>query len=74
MPEKTSCSECPGSYELIPPADPNYRIPREKPTSDDYVKRVYECEKGHRNTIYWEKKAFAMASTKYRSEAMRDKN
>lgn len=69
---KASCSECPSSYELVPPPDPNYKVPREKPTSDDYIKRIYECENGHLNTIYWEKEWFGMASTKYRSDAMRD--
>jgi hypothetical protein len=53
---KASCSECPSSFELIPPADPEYNTPRQKPESDDYIKRIYECdEEHHRNTIYWEK-------------------
>jgi len=60
--ERAQCAECPNSFELIPPADASYKIPKEKPTSDDYIKRVYECEEGHRNTIYWEKEPTIMAS------------
>jgi acyl-ACP thioesterase len=60
---KASCSECPSTYELIPPPDPEYSEPKENPTSDDYIKRIYECdEEGHRNTIYWQKKEFLSAS------------
>jgi hypothetical protein len=54
---KSACSKCPSSFELIPPADPNYSEPKENPTSDDYLKRFYECEEeNHQNTIYWQKK------------------
>ena len=53
---RVSCSQCPSSYELLPPADMRYSIPREKPTSNDYIQRIYECdEEHHRNTIYWER-------------------
>lgn len=75
MTDKASCSECPSMFELIPPADKSYRNPREKPTSDDYIKRIYECEEGHRNTIYWEKDAkTVVVSSSYRSEAMKEKD
>ena len=53
---RKQCTECPSSYELIPPADPAYSEPRMKSTSDDHIKLFYECdEQHHRNTIYWEK-------------------
>jgi len=56
MTKKASCSECPNSFELIPPADKDYSVPKEKTSSDDVIKRVYECdEEHHRNTIYWHK-------------------
>ena len=52
----SSCSECPSLFKLTPPADSRYKNPREKPTGDDFLKRIYECEdEQHRNTIYWEK-------------------
>lgn len=56
MIKKTSCSECPSSYELVPPPDLSYSEPKERPDSDDIIKRIYECENGHRNTIYWHKR------------------
>lgn len=57
MTEKASCAECPSVFEPIPPADKSYSVPKEKSTSNDFIKRIYECEdQGHRNTIYWEKK------------------
>ena len=62
---KASCSECPSTYELVPPPDPEYSEPKERPTSDDNIKRVYECEEGHRNTVYWEKKEFFVESAKF---------
>lgn len=50
-----SCSECPSTFKLVPPADIRYKYPREKSTVEDCIKRVYECEdESHRNTIYWE--------------------
>ena len=46
---------CPSTFKLVPPADIRYKYSREKPTGEDYVKRIYECEdEQHRNTIYWE--------------------
>ena len=54
---RTSCKECPSSFELIPPADTDYSVPREKPKTEDYIQIIYECaEEQHRNTIYWERK------------------
>ena len=51
-----SCSECPSTFKLVPPADTRYKYPREKPSDDDHIKRVYECDdEQHRNTIYWER-------------------
>ena len=51
---RRQCSECPRTYELIPPPDVWYSIPREaKPANDKFLKRVYECENGHLNTVYW---------------------
>jgi len=48
------CKECPNTLEIIPPADPRHTIPKEKkPDHDDYTERIYECDEGHRNTIYW---------------------
>ena len=65
---RASCKECPSSYELIPPADTDYSVPREKPKTEDYIQRIYECaEEGHRNTIYWEKEEHIMMSTKRQS-------
>jgi hypothetical protein len=69
---RASCSECPGTYELVPPSDLEYSEPKEKPTSDDNLKRIYECdEEGHRNTIYWHKKEFQVASSEYVTEGLR---
>ena len=52
-----SCKDCPSSFKLILPADIDYCIPKENPTSDDYMVRIYECEEqGHRNTIFWHRK------------------
>lgn len=62
---KASCPECPGTYVLIPPPDPEYKVPREKPTSEDHIKRYYECDQEkHRITIYWHKEPFFVASSR----------
>ncbi len=54
---KASCSQCSSSFNLIPPADEEYNLPREKPRDEDYLKRVYECELNHHlNTIYWQRR------------------
>lgn len=74
MVEKAQCNECPNSFDLIPPADSSYKIPREKPTTDDNIKRIYECPEGHRNTIYWEKEVFVVATAGINvEEALSDK-
>lgn len=66
---KRSCPECPGTYELVPPTELEYNTPREKPTSDDYRKRVYECDdERHLITVYWEKEKFFTASQKTATE------
>jgi hypothetical protein len=52
---RASCKGCPSSYELIPPPDADYSVPREKAQTDDYIERICECEEGHRNTIYCRK-------------------
>jgi hypothetical protein len=73
---RASCAECPSSFELIPPADLTYTEPREKPISDDHIKRIYECdEQHHRNTIYWEKRSTGhVAGAAYNiEEALSDK-
>jgi hypothetical protein len=52
--EKASCStpKCGGSFDLIPPADPEYKISKEKSESDDNIERTYPCDKEkHQNTI-----------------------
>lgn len=56
MIREASCSECPSTYELVPPPDSSYSEPKEKSDSDDNIKRIYECENGHRNTIYWHRR------------------
>jgi hypothetical protein len=62
---KASCKECPSSFELVPPADTDYSIPRERHQTENYIERIYECvDEGHRNTIYWEKEEDGIMSTK----------
>ena len=58
MTQRVLCysSRCPSTFELIPPSDGYYNIPKEKPTSNDNIKRIYECENGHKNIIYWHKR------------------
>lgn len=54
--KEVSCSECPSTFRLVPPADTRYDLPREKSTGDDFIKRIYECEdNNYLNTIFWEK-------------------
>jgi hypothetical protein len=54
------CKDCPLTYELMPPADVEFDIPKEiKPTSGEFLERFYECQSGHRNTVYyWTKKEY----------------
>ena len=73
--KRASCSECPGTFELVPPADAAYTEPHEKPSSDDYLKRVYECnEEHHRNTIYWEKHVPIVVSSSYATPEMNERH
>lgn len=54
---EASCFECGSSFEIIPPLDLQYCIPREKPKTRDYLSRTYECTSNHhKNAIYWERK------------------
>ena len=54
------CYVCTSSFEIIPPSDLQYCIPREQPKTSDYVSRTYECdERHHRNPVYWERKDYA---------------
>jgi hypothetical protein len=53
---RASCSQCSHSFELVPPADIDYDTPKEKATSQDYLKRTYECEVNHHlNTVFWQR-------------------
>ena len=53
------CCACTSSFEIIPPSDLHYCIPREQPKTGDFVTRIYECEEGHHsNLVYWEKKDY----------------
>ena len=54
------CNACTSSFEIIPPSDLHYCIPREQPKTSDYVSRTYECDENHhRNPVYWERKDYA---------------
>lgn len=56
--KEASCSVCPSTFTLVPPADTRYIYPREKPVSEDYIQRIYECvDENHQNRIYWEKES-----------------
>jgi len=65
--DRRQCAECPETYELIPPGDSAYSIPKERKTTDDCITRFYECKNGHRNTIYWEKQPLYYGSTEYKT-------
>ena len=55
------CFECGSSFEVIPPLDLQYCVPREKPKSIDYLARNYECTRNHHvNTIFWEREDFSI--------------
>lgn len=71
---RASCSQCPSTYELVPPAEQEYSVPREKPRTEDYRKRIYECEdEQHQNIIYWEKQEHFFVSAPYRTESLRNR-
>ena len=57
---KGLCYKCTSSFEIIPPPDVHYCIPREQPKTSDYVSSIYECDESHhRNSVYWERKDHA---------------
>jgi hypothetical protein len=73
MTEKRHCSQCSGNFELVPPADPEYRVPKMKPTTEDHIMMVYDCDNiGCQNRIYWEKSA-VIVSKPYATEALRNR-
>ena len=41
------CYACTSSFEIIPPLDLEYCVPREQPKTTDYLSRIYECEESH---------------------------
>jgi hypothetical protein len=53
---------------LIPSTDKDYNVPKEKPLSEYHIKRIYECEEGGRNTIYWHKNETKIAEEKRKAE------
>jgi hypothetical protein len=72
---RASCPECPGTYELVPPTDPEYEFPKEKPTSEDHIKRYYEWDQEkHRVTVYWKKKEYFVESSKPHNNVVREGN
>ena len=61
---KGLCYICTSSFEIIPPPDLHYCIPREQPKTRDYVTNIYECEEGHhRNSVYWERKDYSIVDS-----------
>lgn len=54
---EASCFQCGSSFEIIPPFDADYCVPREQPRTRDYLSRTYECTGNHhhRNAVYWER-------------------
>ena len=61
--EKETCTDCGGEFEIIPPIDAEYYIPKlNRPKDDDYEERAYECDNfAHRKIIYWIKKDISHA-------------
>jgi len=54
------CFACTSSFEVSSPPNQEYCIPREKPKTNDYVSKTYECDENHhKNPVYWEKKDYA---------------
>ena len=49
---------------LIPSTDKYENVPKEKSLSEYHIKRIYECEEGRRNTIYWHKNEIKIAEEK----------
>jgi hypothetical protein len=54
---EAACFYCGSSFGIIPPQDLQYCIPRERPTTEDYLSCVYKCNGSlhHKNAVYWEK-------------------
>ena len=54
---EAACFYCGSSFEIIPPQDLRYCIPREQPTTGDYLSCAYKCNGSHhhKNAVYWEK-------------------
>jgi hypothetical protein len=75
MGEKRHCSQCSGNFELVPPADPEYKVPRMKPTTDEHIMMVYDCDNiGCQNRIYWEKEEIVnIESGEYQTEPLRSR-
>lgn len=61
MAHRWKCSECVEYVELIAP-DKTYYIPKKEPTSQDYIKKIHDCTRGHHNTVFWHKEPTIMAS------------
>ena len=65
---KGICYICTSTFEIIPPLDLHYCIPREQPKTSDYVPSVYECEESHhKNSVYWERKDYATVFDSWQS-------
>ena len=59
---------CSSSFEIIPPLELEYCVPREQPKTTDYLSRIYECEESHhRNPAYWERKDYAIVFDSWQS-------
>jgi hypothetical protein len=62
------CYVCDSSFEIVPPSDIQYCVPREQPKTTDYLSRTYECDESHhRNSVYWERKDYATVFDSWQS-------
>jgi hypothetical protein len=70
--DRRACSHtgCTSMFDLIPPADNDYSIPKLKATKKDFVLRWYKCRKGHRNKIYWQKRIRSGSADERLSKAL----
>jgi hypothetical protein len=60
MTDKRHCGNCSGNFELVPPADDMYTVPKLKPVEGDkdYLLMVYDCDQeGCQNRVYWYRKS-----------------
>lgn len=75
MGELRHCTQCDGNFMLTPPADPEYKVPKLKPTTDDHILMVYDCDNRIcQNRIYWEKEEIVnIVSGEYKTETMRSR-